>query len=105
MTPMDAVSIAEQVRAGRLSAREVTTECLKTIRVADESLNCFTSLLTERAMNAADAVDASVARGVDPGPLAGVPFALKELFDTTGRPTVAGSKIHLDAPPASADAF
>jgi AtzE family amidohydrolase len=102
---MDATSIAAGVRAGHLSAREVTAACLERVRAADAALNCFTSLLTERALRAAESVDEAVARGADPGPLAGVPFAMKDLFDTAGNPTRAGSKIHRDAPPASEDAF
>ena len=53
----------------------------------------------------ADAVDAPVARGEDPGPLAGVPFAAKNLFDVAGVATVAGSIIERRRPPAARDAF
>src|SRR5439155_22146773 len=50
------------------------------------------------------AVDAASARGEDPGPLAGVPFAVKNLFDVEGLVTIAGSKINRGRSPATADA-
>ena len=50
-------------------------------------------------MAGAAAVDARIAAGEDPGPLAGVPYAAKNLFDLTGIPTLAGSRIRRDAPP------
>jgi len=58
----------------------------------------------ERAIATARAVDAAIARGERPGPLAGVPFAVKNLFDVAGLPTLAGSKINRSRPPATADA-
>ena len=57
-----------------------------------------------RALAKADAIDAARARGASLGPLAGAPFAVKNLFDIEGLPTRAGSKINRDRPPARADA-
>lgn len=103
--PLDAKSIAEQVRAGRLSARAVVQAFLDSIHETDRSLNCFTGQLPERALATAEAIDNCVARGLDPGPLAGVPFAVKNLFDVAATVTLAGSKINRDNAPAAADAF
>lgn len=104
-TELTAKSIAENVRAGRLSARAVTQAFLDSIQARDHTLNCFTGQLPERALATADAIDNSIARGLDPGPLAGVPFAVKNLFDVAATVTLAGSKINRDNAPASADAF
>ena len=70
----------------------------------DPSLICFTKVLKESALKAAVAIDAAIAAGEDPGLLAGVPFAVKDLFDVEGLPTTAGSTIYQNAPPAAEDA-
>ncbi|MBV8534540.1 MAG: AtzE family amidohydrolase, partial [Alphaproteobacteria bacterium] len=67
-------------------------------------LNAFTAVTASRALADAQRVDATVRDGRDPGPLAGVPFAVKNLFDVAGLTTLAGSKINRDHPPASRDA-
>lgn len=102
---LDAKSIAERVRAGRLSATAVTQAFLDSIQGADRTLNCFTGQLPERALATAEAIDNRVARGLDPGPLAGVPFVVKNLFDVADVVTLAGSNINRDNAPATADAF
>jgi AtzE family amidohydrolase len=71
---------------------------------SDLSLNCFTAVLAESALRDAEAVDAALAAGGEPGPLAGVPFAVKNLFDVAGLATLAGSKINAGHPPATRDA-
>jgi aspartyl-tRNA(Asn)/glutamyl-tRNA(Gln) amidotransferase subunit A len=68
------------------------------------ALNAFTAVTAERARARAAAVDAAIAAGAQPGALAGVPFAVKNLIDVAGLPTLAGSKINRDHPPATADA-
>ena len=100
----DAVSIAEAIRSQKRSAREVTSAALETIRRRDSSLNCFTMVLEDEAIAQADAIDGRIAAGDDPGPLAGVPFAVKNLFDISGQTTIAGSKIHAEKPAADRDA-
>jgi AtzE family amidohydrolase len=102
--PQDAVAIAAGVRAGTLSAEAVARAALTRIAARDPALNCFTSVLADQAVADAQAIDAMVAAGRDPGPLAGVPFAAKNLFDIAGLTTVAGSKILRDQPPATEDA-
>jgi aspartyl-tRNA(Asn)/glutamyl-tRNA(Gln) amidotransferase subunit A len=100
----DAVGIAEEVRAGNLTAVAVTERALERIAAGDTAVNSFTAVVADRALRDARAVDQVVAAGGDPGPLAGVPFAVKNLFDVDGEVTVAGSKISAEDPPASADA-
>jgi aspartyl-tRNA(Asn)/glutamyl-tRNA(Gln) amidotransferase subunit A len=100
----DAVGIAADVRAGNLSAVAVTESALAAISAGDDAVNSFTSVLAEQALAAARKVDDRVAAGVDPGRLAGVPFAVKNLFDVAGEVTVAGSRISAGDPPAAVDA-
>ncbi|MAP94506.1 MAG: hypothetical protein CMK07_06095 [Ponticaulis sp.] len=101
---MSATDIASSVRAGRLHASDVVAETLKRIAKLDPLLICFTNILKDQALESAAKIDAAVAAGDDPGPLAGVPFAVKDLFDVEGLTTTAGSFILRDAPPASSDA-
>ncbi len=82
----------------------MTEAALSRIAKYDSVLNSFTDVTAERARAKARAVDAAIAAGKDPGPLAGVPFAVKNLFDVQGLPTRAGSKINRDLPPAPRDA-
>ena len=104
MSALDAVATARAVRAGDLSAREVTGAALARIATRTPAINAFTNVLGDEALAAAAAVDMLVGRGRDPGPLAGVPFAVKNLFDVAGMVTLAGSRIHADRPPATRDA-
>src|SRR5436190_20263473 len=97
-------SIAASVRAGKTRARDVVAGALERIARRNAALNAFTAVLGERAQADADAIDRRLAAGDDPGPLAGVPFAAKNLFDVAGLATLAGSKINAGHPPATRDA-
>ena len=99
----DVTAIVREVRARQISAREVTASALEAIRQYDPVLKCFTGMLGS-AIADADAVDRRIFRGEDAGPFAGVPFAVKNLFDVAGITTWAGSKIHAEKPPATSDA-
>ncbi len=99
-----AVEIAKAVKSGSVTASAVTDAALARIQLLDGALNCFTKVTAERARREASEVDRRILAGEDPGPLAGVPFAAKNLFDMEGIPTLAGSVIRSDAPPASRDA-
>ncbi len=102
---LDAVSTAQAIRARRASAMEATEAALHRIEHENARYNCFTEVLAAQARRDAARVDAEVASGRNPGPLAGVPFAVKNLFDIAGLPTLAGSKINRENPPAQRDAF
>jgi AtzE family amidohydrolase len=95
---------AAAVRAGKHSAVEVVQETLTRIAARDGAINAFTTVTAERALAAAAAVDAQRAAGRDPGALAGVPFAVKNLYDIATVATVAGSRIDRDRAPALRDA-
>lgn len=101
---MQATAIAAAVRAGRVSATEIVAQCLGAIAASGDRLGAITRVLAERAHAEARQVDAAIAAGHDPGPLAGVPYGVKDLFDVAGLPTTAGSALYADAAPASADA-
>ncbi len=90
---MSARATAEAVRSGERSAREVTEEALAAVAARDGETHAFLAVLTDNALAEAAAVDGAVARGRDPGPLAGVPVALKDNLCTRGIPTTCGSKI------------
>ncbi len=95
--------IAAAVACGEIKAREVVEDALSSIRNHDQTLNAFTDVTAERALARADALDVDLAAGKEVGPLAGVPFAVKNLFDVAGLPTRAGSKINRELPPAAHD--
>lgn len=112
-----AVDIAAAVRSGREQAVAVVRDALAAL-AADQQASggqasggqaagghvAVTRVLGERALAEAAAVDAQVARGEDPGPLAGVPYGVKDLFDVAGVPTTAGSAVRAGAVPAQGDA-
>ena len=102
--PATASEIARAVASRKMSALEATEAALARIARRDAILNSFTDVVAERARTRARAVDAAIAAGKSVGPLAGVPFAVKNLFDVKGLATRAGSKINRNSPPASRDA-
>jgi len=100
----DATDIAADVRQRRIGAAEVTRSALDRAEALNPKLNCFSAIFRDSALSAAAAIDRKIQRGIDPGPLGGVPFAVKNLFDVEGVTTLAGSKILRDSPPAEQDA-
>lgn len=101
---MTAAEIASAVANGKMSALDATDAALARIKQHDTVLNSFTDVTADRARAKARAIDADIAAGKTVGPLAGVPFAVKNLFDVSGLPTRAGSKINRDLAPARRDA-
>lgn len=95
--------IAEAVRGGRVTATAVTEAALARIARYDPHLGAFTDVTTARALSEAAAIDVALAQGAILPPLAGVPFAVKNLFDIAGLPTRAGSKINREHAPATRD--
>jgi aspartyl-tRNA(Asn)/glutamyl-tRNA(Gln) amidotransferase subunit A len=98
------VETARAVADGRRSAEAVTQAALDEIRARGSAINAFTAVFADRALADARQLDAAIAEGSAPGSLAGVPFAVKNLFDVEGVTTLAGSKILAGAPPAATDA-
>ncbi|MCA1839243.1 MAG: amidase [Actinomycetota bacterium] len=92
----DASETAERVRQQKVSAAEVLEVCLERIGRYDSELNSFAIIDPESAYEQARAVDALVAQGTDPGPLAGVPVGVKDLENAEGLPTTFGSLLFRD---------
>ena len=90
---MSARGLAAAVRSGERAARSGVDEHLETIRSGEPEIHAFNLVLADEALAAADEVDRRVAAGEDPGPLAGVPVALKDNLCTRGVPTTCSSRI------------
>ena len=97
------VEVAEAIRAGELKATEILDECLAAVAAHNGDLNAFVHLDIDAARGTAQSVDDAVARGDDPGPLAGVPFGVKDLEDCAGMPTSHGSLLYKGRPPVTDD--
>lgn len=98
-----AIEIAESVRAGERKAVEVLDACLAEVERGNAALNAFVHVDADLARTAAEAVDAAVAAGQDPGPFAGVPIGVKDLEDCEGMPTSHGSLAFKARGPMPAD--
>ena len=103
-TQEPAHSIAGAVQSGQVTARLVAEQHLAAIERRNDLLKAYTDITASRALARADAIDAARAQGQPLPPLAGVPFAVKNLFDVDGLVTRAGSKINRDHAPAQQDA-
>jgi aspartyl-tRNA(Asn)/glutamyl-tRNA(Gln) amidotransferase subunit A len=85
--------LAKQIRAGDLSPLTLTEHYLNRIETLDPALHAFKLVCPERALAAAKAAELFVQSGHEVGPLHGIPFAAKDLFDVKGLPTTAGSNL------------
>jgi aspartyl-tRNA(Asn)/glutamyl-tRNA(Gln) amidotransferase subunit A len=92
----DAWDLADAVRAGEVSAVEVLETHLERIARLDPQLNCVCYLDADAARTRAAEIDADVAAGRDPGPLAGVPIGVKELASVAGWPETHASVVYAD---------
>jgi len=88
-----AFELAAAIRSGEQSAVAAAETSFDTIDGRDEEIHAFLHLTKQRAQAQAEAVDKAVAAGQDPGPLAGVPIAIKDNMCTRGEPTTCSSKI------------
>jgi len=86
-------SLARGIREGKLSPVELTEHCLSRIASLDGKLNAFRLVCRERAMSQARAAEIALKGGQDLGPLHGIPYAAKDLFDVMGVPTTAGTSL------------
>jgi aspartyl-tRNA(Asn)/glutamyl-tRNA(Gln) amidotransferase subunit A len=99
-----AADMARQIGSGARSAASLLAETKQLIEERDPDLNCFTAKTFARAEREAAAIDAARAHGKPLPPLAGVPYAVKNLFDIEGMVTLAGAKVNETNPPADRDA-
>lgn len=100
----DAFATATAIKNGEISARNLVSQTLDRILTQDQAYNSFTKVTSDTAISAAECIDQQISQGKNPGTLAGVPFAVKNLFDIAGITTIAGSKINREKPPARKDA-
>ena len=101
MTMQD-LSIADMgraLRAGGVTAEQLTEAALEQVRQRDPALHCFVLLAAERALEDARQADRDLRNGRDCGPLHGVPYALKDIYDTAGMRTTCHSKLRIDHVP------
>jgi Asp-tRNA(Asn)/Glu-tRNA(Gln) amidotransferase A subunit family amidase len=99
ITSLSAIEMAELVRTRQASATEVLEEHLREVRARNGTLNAIVTVAEESARTQAARVDETVAAGADPGPLAGVPFTVKDLIATRGVRSTAGSLVLRDYVP------
>jgi AtzE family amidohydrolase len=100
----NAIAIATAIRSGEIRARSVINTVLEQITAKNNTFNCFTATTPETALADAQKIDRAIDRGENPGFLAGVPFAVKNLYNIAGLTTLAGAKINAENPPATRDA-
>jgi aspartyl-tRNA(Asn)/glutamyl-tRNA(Gln) amidotransferase subunit A len=89
---LSAVELGSKIAARELSSREVTEHFLSRIS-ANATVNAFTHVATENALEQAASIDRQIADGALAGPLAGVPVAIKDVLCTLGSPTTCGSRM------------
>jgi aspartyl-tRNA(Asn)/glutamyl-tRNA(Gln) amidotransferase subunit A len=98
-------NLAQSLADGHITSRALVEEALERIAdAAGEGARTFIKVHAEQARTAADAVDTARRVGLPVGRYAGIPIALKDLFDIAGQPTPAGSKVLAAAPPARSNA-
>src|ERR1700737_4487838 len=90
---LDATKLATLIRTKQSSSREVVQAHLDRISAVNPKINAIVTLMADDALKGADVADKAVATGADLGPLHGVPFSIKDTFDTAGVLTQRGSKL------------
>ena len=84
--------LAQRIRSGELSPVALTETLLARIQMLNPALNAFRMITEERALACAQAAEAQIKAGYYLGPLHGIPYVTKDLYDVAGLPTTAGSK-------------
>ncbi len=95
------VEAADLLARRAISSVELTEAYLNRIAASDDRFNSFITITPEHALAQARAADDELARGLRRGPLHGIPVALKDLYDTAGIRTTAGSTFFADRVPAT----
>ena len=98
-------SLQRAIQQGEISAVEVAKSTLQAVEQHNPALNAWTEVTGPRMLKEASAIDAQRQRGETLPPLAGIPYAVKNLFDVAGHSTLAGASLFRDRPAAQADAF
>ena len=95
------VELGRAIRTGELTAEATAEHFLDRIDALEPRLRAFTVVCRDRALAQARAADAQLGAGVDLGPLHGIPWAAKDLYDVAGLPTTAGTRLLADNVPDS----
>jgi len=98
-------TLQRAIQQGEISALEVAKRTLQAVEQHNPALNAWTEVTGPRMLKEASAIDAQRQRGETLPPLAGIPYAVKNLFDVAGHSTLAGASLFRDRPAAQADAF
>lgn len=98
-------TLQRAIQQGEISALEVAKQTLQAVEQHNPALNAWTEMTGPRMLKEASAIDAQRQRGETLPPLAGIPYAVKNLFDVAGHTTLAGASLFSDRPAARADAF
>lgn len=85
--------LSERIKNGDLSSIDLVEICLKRIHKFNPTLNCFLSIITERAYKDAETSENEIRQGIHRGPLQGIPFSIKDIISAEGVRCTAGSKI------------
>lgn len=91
---LDLIDIGRRIRSRQVSCVEVTRALLDRISQLDGQLRSYATITPQMALQRAEEIDLEIARGLDRGPLHGVPIAVKDLFYTKGIATAAGMTIY-----------
>jgi amidase len=98
---LSAAELAQRIKAGQLSAREAAQSALDRLAAVNPSINAVVDCRPEEVLTEADQLDAALARGEDPGILAGVPVTVKVNIDQAGHATTNGVTLQRDLIAAS----
>lgn len=98
-TRLDAIETSRQVRSGASTAQAVVADSLERIAELEPDVQAWQYLDPAQAQAAARAIDLIKAAGRDPGPLAGIPVAVKDIIDTADMPTENGCELHVGRQP------
>ncbi|ARJ41034.1 amidase [Pantoea alhagi] len=105
LSELSIAQLQQALQKGELSAREIAEATLAAIEQQNPRLNAWTTIVADRMRQQADRLDRLRREGQPLPPLAGVPWAVKNLFDVAGQRTLAGASLFSDRPPAERDAW
>ncbi|MEV0642253.1 amidase [Streptomyces sp. NPDC050619] len=98
---LDVDTLGVRLRGGELTSRQLTEHCLARVGKLDSRVHAFVLVTADRALADAERADRELAAGIDRGPLHGIPYAVKDIFDTKGIGTTSHSWLRVDHVPAS----
>lgn len=94
-------AMGRALRAGSVTSAQLTSDALDRVAARDAGLHAFVLMTRERALADANRADSELKASIDRGPMHGIPYALKDIYDTAGIRTTCHSKLRLDNVPAA----